>query len=469
MTWMEAGPLALYPHWAKVQTVRSVLLERRTNVVFLDMDAFLLDVNFCPQWTGDGDSFDKALLIAPDPKPWQQPLNAGFFAVRHNDIGVAIMDAWWQAYETNISSCWAEGATCGMCRRNFTSCIKPCIYGGYCSDQFTLKEAVWPRFQRHFLILPRTFQDTGLGCNGTVKHFAAGFNRRQVVRVLSKCGGSERPSLPSLRQRRADAIDAMLAGTTLQQAHTLIDAAVATSDGPTAAAPTAAAPSRKRPPPAAASSSYLVDWRVRHIHVLSLSRRTDRRELIRAQAPLLPVPLTFVDAFDCGMHPPLVPLNCVHLSWQRALLEAIERDAFPCLITEDDIEMTRVRLPSYTLPAPASPDLPKDVAFIALASNLNFNFSGHCDAAAAQQQSHIITNQTAHAFGFAAQYFGSADGAKALLSFLMHRSSPLDDWADVAAFSRRFGRAVAVCPPLLGYHATQSSTRIGETRVSTIS
>ena len=278
MTWMEAGPLALYPHWAKVQTVRSVLLERRTNVVFLDMDAFLLDVHFCPQWTGDGDSFDKALLIAPDPKPWQQPLNAGFFAVRHNDIGVAIMDAWWQAYETNISSCWAEGATCGMCRRNFTSCIKPCIYGGYCSDQFTLKEAVWPRFQRHFLILPRTFQDTGLGCNGTVKHFAAGFNRRQVVRVLSKCGGSregadrggsERPSLPSLRQRRVDAIDAMLAGTTLQQAHTLIDAAVATSDGPTAAAPTAAAPSRKRPPPAAASSSYLVDWRVRHIHVLS--------------------------------------------------------------------------------------------------------------------------------------------------------------------------------------------------------
>ena len=60
------------------------------------------------------------------------------------------------------------------------------------------------------------------------------------------------------------------------------------------------------------------------------------------------MPLTFVDAFDCGMHPPLVPLNCVHLSWQRALLAAIERDAFPCLITEDDIEMTRVRLPLYT-------------------------------------------------------------------------------------------------------------------------
>ena len=181
---LEAGPTVEYPHWAKVRLVLELLLTNRNRpVVFLDMDAFLLDRTWCPSFSpSDG------MLIAPDPKPWSQPLNAGFLAVQNSATGVAIMRSWWREYERNASSCWEVGGACEQCRRNFSSCVSPCIYGGSCSDQFALKAAVWPAYERQITVLPKSFQDTSLTCNGTVKHFAAGYNRLHVLQILSKCG-----------------------------------------------------------------------------------------------------------------------------------------------------------------------------------------------------------------------------------------------------------------------------------------
>ena len=182
-----------------------------------------------------------------------------------------------------------------------------------------------------------------------------------------------------------------------------------------------------------------------------------------AQAANLSMPLTFVDAFDCLRNPPLIPMNCVHLSWQLALLTAIEADRFPCLIAEDDAELLNVRSPAYSLPP-----LPSSAAFVALASNLNYSLNGRCDEEAARRNEHIVVESASHPFGFAAQYFPSKQAAQVLLDFLLRRSGPLNDHVDIASFSPRFGRSAVVCPPLLGYHAMLSDTR-GEVRPSTLS
>ena len=479
---LEAGPTVEYPHWAKVRLVLELLLTNRNRpVVFLDMDAFLLDRTWCPSFSpSDG------MLIAPDPKPWSQPLNAGFLAVQNSATGVAIMRSWWREYERNASSCWEVGGACEQCRRNFSSCVSPCIYGGSCSDQFALKAAVWPAYERQITVLPKSFQDTSLTCNGTVKHFAAGYNRLHVLQILSKCGsggsggsgggggsggsgGSSSSSrVKSVRDRRAEAAEAMVAASRLGRFRADSQYRDGILTPPPANPTTSPLPTPPLSPPSPASD-YLSSWRVSYIHVLSLRRRLDRRALMATQAANLSVPLSFVDAFDCQDHPPLVPLNCVHLSWQQALLAALERDVFPCLITEDDIELRTVRLPRYELPQPPSLHGARPApAFVALAAKLNYSRVGHCDEAAASRLEHVVTLEPQHAFGFAAQYFQSAAGARELLSFFWLRSSYLDDWADVAAFSKRFGRAAATCPPLLGYHAMPSSTRLGETRESTL-
>lgn len=455
---LEAGPTVEYPHWAKVRFVLELLLANGNRpVVYLDMDAFLLDRTWCPLF-GPSDG----MIIAPDPKPWSQPLNAGFLAVQNSAIGIKIMRSWWREYERNASSCWDVGGACELCRRNFSSCASPCIYGGSCSDQFSLKAAVWPAYERHIGVLPKSFQDTSLTCNGTVKHFAAGYNRLHVLQILSKCssGGGGGGGGTSVKDRRAEAAHAMIAGSRLGRFRTdsqYRDAILTPANLPESPPTT---PPASPPSP---TMAYLSSWRVSHIHVLSLKRRLDRRALMAAQATNLSVPLSFVDAFDCQDHPPLVPLNCVHLSWQLALLTALEHESFPCLITEDDVELRTVRLPSYRLPMP--PPLRHGArpapAFVALASTLNYSHVGHCDRAAASRAEHVIAPEPRHAFGFAAQYFQAAAGARELLSFLWKHSSYLEDWADVAAFSKRFGRAAAVCPPLLGYHAMPSSTRLG--------
>ena len=182
---------ALPMHWPKVMRARQLLDNRPSRpVVYLDTDAVLLAEGWCPSFRrASAHQAEEAMLVAPDPAPWVEPLNAGFFAVAASRAGRAVLDAWWGAYLQNASSCWEPGGACEACRTNYTACrSRPCIWGGACSDQYSLIHSVLPLYGRQLHVLPRSFQSTSKECDGVVKHFTGGWRIMQhAASVIARC------------------------------------------------------------------------------------------------------------------------------------------------------------------------------------------------------------------------------------------------------------------------------------------
>lgn len=191
---------ALPGNWAKVIVVRELLRKRMRPVLLLDVDAFIQLPRWCPVWPSD----EIAMMVAPDPQPWRNPVNSGFFLIRPIPAGFAILESWWAAFlSPNVSDCWATGGECAPCVRDRSTCRFPCTNGGRCADQGGLNGKVLPMHRRHIQVLPRGFQDASLRCTGeahcqqvdgratkcVVKHFAGGFNRPRALGVLERCGG----------------------------------------------------------------------------------------------------------------------------------------------------------------------------------------------------------------------------------------------------------------------------------------
>ena len=86
---------ALPGNWGKVLIVRALLRQRMMPVMLLDADAFIQVPGWCPRWASD----EHALMLAPDPQPWRNPANSGFFLVRPTQAGFDLLDAWvkWHA------------------------------------------------------------------------------------------------------------------------------------------------------------------------------------------------------------------------------------------------------------------------------------------------------------------------------------------------------------------------------------
>ena len=224
------------------------------------------------------------------------------------------------------------------------------------------------------------------------------------------------------------------------------------------------------------AGDYLSWFGIRHIYVLSLARRTDRRKRMAQQAARLPqiVPLTFIDGIDASTSPPLSVKQAVHLSWQNLLFHSIEQGAFPCMVVEDDVELLAVRDPCLTLP----PTLPDGAAIVALAVNFaKAARKAHpeCNVPQRNISAHAVT-LSAHVsgFGFAGALLPTIAGATQLLRFLVSRNLGRAAWVDLDTYFY-FRGASAICPPLLGYYASASdggatgSTRMGTAPVNQVS
>ena len=172
--------------WAKVRIVSALLRRYERTIVYLDTDAFMNDQAWCPV-------FDRGvgMLVAPDPQPWVEELNSGFFAVSASAVGRTVIDAWWTAFEHNASACWSAGGVCEDCGRDYRACHgRPCIWGGNCSDQWLLIHEVYPSHRRRIKVFPPSFQSTDATCShGTVKHFAGGWHaiKQRAASTLAKC------------------------------------------------------------------------------------------------------------------------------------------------------------------------------------------------------------------------------------------------------------------------------------------
>lgn len=154
---------ALPGNWGKVLIVRTLLRERMMPVMLLDADAFIAVPAWCPRWASD----HNVLMLAPDPQPWRNPANSGFFLIRPTQRGFELLDAWWRVFRSeNVSKCWAPSGECDGCRRDRSICRFPCTNGGRCADQGGLNGAVIPTFRRWIQQLPRGFQDASLRCKG---------------------------------------------------------------------------------------------------------------------------------------------------------------------------------------------------------------------------------------------------------------------------------------------------------------
>ena len=175
------------------------------------------------------------------------------------------------------------------------------------------------------------------------------------------------------------------------------------------------------------AKDYLRYYGVRQIYTISLPRRADRRAFMRRRAAAIHVPHAFLDAFDCQRNgrdatPPGVGLLqghlCVHYSWQSALLRAIDEQRFPCLITEDDVDLVDLPHPCSSLHGPP----PAEAAVVAL-HHRELDLAAHpeCRAPRLPAASHAHTTLTPlpKGWSFAALLFPSEQGAREVLAHLM--------------------------------------------------
>ena len=192
--------------WAKVREARSMLARYMRPVVFLDMDAFILELDWCPVWaSGSG------MLISTANSArgmGAQHANTGFYAVNSVAAGRQIMDTWWGAYHEKVSACWQPGGHCFACREagvkrehcrsgwgywkispnasTTRCCGEGCFWGGECSDQGAYTNHLWPAHKALIRSLGPDFQDTDpVSCAGTVKHFWNHGNHREHAQLLS--------------------------------------------------------------------------------------------------------------------------------------------------------------------------------------------------------------------------------------------------------------------------------------------
>ena len=238
----------------------------------------------------------------------------------------------------------------------------------------------------------------------------------------------------------------------------------------------------------------LTHYGVRHAFIMSLRRKTDRRDLMRRQLDAIGIDYTFVDAVDgvqgnvtCfgGRSTSLGGGNaamCGKQSFLETLRVAMRHASYPVLVTEDDVDF-RVRWPT-SLPLPP---LPPKANAVWIASNGCLNTTCEAPGFYPTLLNHTGNSTARRRFGIPHQPLGGKGGfwgaaativphAAAARALELHMSSKSARnrkmrYIDTYVFYAGLQSVYLMCPPLMGtlpivtsFEASHDLVRAGRRR-----
>jgi hypothetical protein len=145
------------------------------GVAWFDTDAFI--VNPAPTFDSFFHGHHVDMIIAPDPPPWDAPMNAGVWFVKNTPMGLRILTSWLKLYSPSYWTKTGPGAWKGKG-----------MWAGDGYEQGEFGKNILPAFKQHIRVLPHeVLQADSLGPSAFSAHLAS-FKKGGLQKLLDKLG-----------------------------------------------------------------------------------------------------------------------------------------------------------------------------------------------------------------------------------------------------------------------------------------